>query len=191
MLIIKRCTLWLFGVLCLTTSTHVSAILIDLNTLSPNVSSAVTISGDGSSATFNEDTIFSPVALWTPGLAMPADSEILSFDYELIVATSNTDYFDFYLDNLTAPIFSVGGAADEAEPLIFSGTYTIDVSSFASSSLPLVFSFINDWGDAGFDSTVTISNLEIIERSVPEPATLMLLAVGLFCIAWLSSYRVH
>ena len=191
MLIIKRCTIWLFGVLCLATSTHVSAILIDLNTLSTNVSSAVAISGDGLSATFTEDPVYSPVALWDTGLLMPADPEILSFDYELIVATGNNDYFDFYLGDLTSPIFSVGGAADEVEPLILSGAYMVDVSPFANSTLPLAFSFIYDWGDGGFDSTLVVSNLEIIERSVPESSTLMLLAVGLFCITWLSSHRAN
>lgn len=191
MLIIKQCTLWLFGVLCLITSTQASAILIDLNTLTANVSGAVAISGDGLSATFYEDPIYSPVALWTPGLPTPADSEVLSFDYELVVATNNSDYFDFYLGDLTSPIFSVGGTAGAIEPLFFSGTYTMDVSSYADSTLPLAFSLIYDWGDAGLDSTLTISNLEIVERSVPEPATLVLLALGLFCITLLASRRAH
>ena len=184
MLVVKRFILSASIVLSLIFSTQVSAVMIDLTSFSSNAPGSVAISNDGLSATFYEDaTITSPVALWNTGLAIGSESQALSFDYELTVASNNADYFDFYLGNLTSPLFSIGGNADATGPLLFVGSYSTDVSSYANSTLPLVFSFIYDWPDMGLDSTLMISNLELIEIAVHEPATLFLIMLGLFAIA--------
>jgi hypothetical protein len=175
MLALKRFSLWVIGVVCLAVNSQVSAIPIDLNTFAANDYNSVAISADGSSASFKEDFFNSPIALENSGYLMPDQAAELSFDYELVVAANNTDYFDFYLGDLSAPLFSVGGQATDS-PLVFSDTLTIDISGYSNSLVPMVFDLAYGWSDRGLESTLLISN---VNASIPEPATLFLVAFGL------------
>src|SRR3990170_7560148 len=100
--IVLLCSLiWFLG------AGEILAFPLDLNTFTPNPSGAISIASDGSSATFYEDPVTAPVSLET-ALFIPLDALSISFDYSLMVAQDNEDYFDFYLFDTTTPVFSTG-----------------------------------------------------------------------------------
>ncbi len=147
----------------------------------------VTISEDGYSAIFIEDQLFGPVSLSTT-LDIPADAVSFSFDYELVVAAGyNEDYFDFYLDDLSSYLFTDGGYSSGTE-IIFSGTYTVELSTYIGENVDIKFAMNWGWNDWGLDSILTISNVDIAGGStspVPEPGTVILLSTGLAGLAGL------
>ena len=162
-------------------SSQATAVIIDLNTFTADPSGNVSVTADGLSATFTEDLFISPISLSHSGYSIPSDSTFLTFDYSLSVAAYNEDYFDFYLSDLTTPLYSVGGFTD-----LYSDTLSFDVSAFAGSLLPMNFSFSYGWDDWGLDSSLTISNLEITQASisVSEPGSLLLLLSGILGIVF-------
>lgn len=151
---------------------HLSALTIDLNTFNASPPSAVTVSPDGTLATFFEDPTVSPVTLEKVDLFIPSDAATLSFDYELNVAGDNEDYFDFYIGNLSSPAFETGGFEG-----IYSGTYRHNLQGFIESTIPVIFDYIYGWGDFGLESTLTISNVAI--NPIPEPSSLTLILTAL------------
>lgn len=160
-------------------ATNVFAIPVDLSTFDL-IDSTVTVSG--SSATIEEDPWLAPVTLLDYDLPIPADAMSLTFDYELVVAPYNEDYFDFYFGDLSAFSDSFGGYNNNAtENLIYTGMIGKDLTGFAGSTLPLAFALNWGWNDSGYDSVLTISNVEI--NPIPEPATLLLLGTGLIGLA--------
>lgn len=175
MLLKKRFVLSLCSAFFFLFSAHVPATMIDLNDFLPSYDPAVSVSVDGVSADFTESAIFSPISLTNMSLHIPADAYYLMFDYELMVAPNNVDYFDFYLNDLTRPHFSVGGYVGTT-----AGTFSTDISSFTDMDLALVFALSYDWGDGGLDSVLSIRNLEITQRVVPVTTTYLLMMIGLF-----------
>jgi len=184
--ILSRCAMFTIIVTFHISINNAAAQIIDLNTFEAFPASNVDISIDGSSATFYEDIFYSPVSLENLSFQMPTDAKTLKFDYELTVALDNEDYFDFYLGDTSAPLFSVGGFADSIiydAPLVWNDTFEFDISAYSGSSTAMVFGFIYGWEDWGTDSILTISNLEIVERIlVPEPSTFILLVLGIMGI---------
>jgi hypothetical protein len=135
------------------------------------------------------DSSIGPVALLDYGLLIPADALSLTFDYELVIAPYNEDYFDFYFDVLSFPSDGFGGYnTNAAVNLIFAGTITRDLTTYAGSTLPIAFAL--NWGfdDYGYESVLTISNVEI--NPVPIPATLLLLGSGLLGIISIRKRKV-
>ena len=165
-------------------SSQATAVIIDLNTFTADPSGNVSVTADGLSATFTEDLFISPISLSHSGYSIPSDSTFLTFDYSLSVAAYNEDYFDFYLSDLTTPLYSVGGFSEMGD--LYSGTFSHDISSYAASSLPMIFSFSYGWEDWGFDSSLTISNLSIMQESIPvsEPGSLLLMLSGILGIVF-------
>ena len=155
------------------------ALPVDLVTFSADPAGNVVISADGLSATFSEDAIYSPISL--SGSVSAPDAIIgLSFHYELVVAPWNEDYFDFFVGDISAPEFSVGGAAGDTA-LVFSGTHSVDLSSSGATSQPVIFDFGFGFGDGGLDSQLIISNVET--AVIPEPRPIALLAMALVLMA--------
>jgi hypothetical protein len=150
------------------------ALPIDLNTFNAPVGNVV-VNPAGTLATFTESVDFSPISLENLLLSIPADATIFSFSYQLNVEMNNEDYFDFYIGDVSNPQFSVGGA----QPSVYTGIHTVDVSSLAGSSVPVIFSFIAGSNDGGFESALMVSDLQMAVSVVPEPGTIVLLGSGL------------
>lgn len=177
----KSTAFWVIAVssIFLFSSPQVYAIPVDLNNfniLGPTVS----IAADGSSAIISEDSQFAPVGIKNEDFFIPADAQSLSFDYRLVVAPYNEDYFDFYFGDLSAPLVWFGGYNDGPEDLIYSGTIDTALYSYEENSQPIAFALSYGWLDVGYETVLTISNVQI--NPVPEPATLLLTACGLLGI---------
>ena len=132
------------------------AIPVDLSSWSTPKGN-VTFSADGFTAYFKEDPDYTPITLETT-LDIPAgaDNVNFSFDWELIVATDNQDYFDFYLGDIIlpfdsfdayVPIFYDGGYFSNTMPTTISGNYSVDLSSYIGTEVDIVFSLMAGWDD--------------------------------------------
>lgn len=162
-------------------ATNVFAFPVDLSTFDV-IDDTVTVFGhDNSSATIYEDSTWAPVGLWESDLPVPADAMGFTFNYKLVVASYNEDYFDFYFSDLLGPSDSFGGYNNTTENLVYAGMITKDLTGFAGSTLPLAFALNYGWSDRGYDSVLTISNVKI--NPIPEPATLLLISAGLIGLA--------
>lgn len=161
-------------------ATNVFAIPVDLSSFDI-IDDTVTVFGpDNSSVTITEYWV--PDTLLDYDLPVPADAMSLTFDYQLVVAPDNEDYFDFYFGDLSGPSDWFGGHNSSAtENLIYAETITKDLTGFAGSTLPLAFALNYGWSDCGYDSVLTISNVQI--NPIPEPATLLLVSAGLIGMA--------
>lgn len=154
---------------------NVFATPIDLNTFSALLPTKIDISPDGSMAEFSEDSIISPIDLSYDEYTVAADAAVFSFDYALDVQPGNSDYFDFYFDDLAAPVFSIGGPGGSS-----AGTVNLNISSYAGSNVDIIFAFSADFfTDGGLNSTLLISNVDVAARQVSEPPTILLMLVSL------------
>jgi len=156
---------------------------VDLNDFAPFPDGAVAIAADGQSAVLYEDVEFAPVSLENLAFSIAPNDIELSFDYELEVAADNEDYFDFYIDDLSTPAFWIGGYAG-----LYEGHYSVLLADFFNPSDPetaVIFDLYYGSGDRGYESTLRISNVSILQREAGVPdtgATLLLLANGLAAV---------
>lgn len=170
----------LAGVLMLTVGAAQGATIpphpVDLNLFAPFPAGAVTIAADGSWAKLNEDPVHSPISLGHPGILLPGTAVSLSFDYSLVVAPENKDYFDFYAQDISSPAFEAGGKGGTGG-FTTSGHFSYDLAGLAGSSVAVIFNLAADWTDSGTSSLLTISNLQI--NVVPIPGAFWLFGSGL------------
>lgn len=170
------------GLLSFSPSMGFSA-LLDLNTFTADPTAV--ISADGHSAVFTEDQVISPVSLLLNPFVVPTDAISLSFEYSLNVAAGNEDYFHAKLFDVTTG-FSLPGF-DLSDVGGFEGTYTStnpilwDLTPLRGRTVGLVFDLGFGWIDGGYESVLTIANVDLATPAapVPEPGTLMLMASGL------------
>jgi hypothetical protein len=154
----------------------VNASYVDLKFFTPNPASAVEVSPDGFSATLYEDEQGAPVSLENGSFTIPSNSATLTFAYHLSVAPNNEDYFDFYISDPSVPAFQAGGEG-RAGGFTTAATLSFHVTGLAGSTVPVVFDLAYGWGDAGYASCLTISDVRI--NPVPAPGALLLFGSGI------------
>ncbi|MFO1432631.1 MAG: hypothetical protein U1F76_21280 [Candidatus Competibacteraceae bacterium] len=174
--IAKRC----LGVACLVFTagmapSEAGTVALNFNDFTAVPANRIVISSGGSMAVFSEDPVTSPIALEYLNFVVPANATTLSFAYELEIPANNEDYFDFYLGNLTTPIFSQGGF----EPGVFTGSPAFNITPYAGGQASLVFDLIAGFGDAALTSQLTLLNPRLILADIDAPETLFLLTLGL------------
>jgi hypothetical protein len=159
------------------------AAMIDLNDFFFFPGDPVTVLPDGSSALLEEDPDLSVVLLSNdPGLGDPqvilgGPGQILSFDFDFVEpgtpSTNNDEFGAFILDSTGV---SAGPAYEFFTTVTSSGTVSFDLSSLSTEPfLGLQFQLSSFPDDVDFDSTLTISNVEI----VPVPGAVLLAGLGL------------
>jgi hypothetical protein len=158
---------------------------IDLSQFYADPSTSVAVAPDGASATLAEDTTVSPVLLaddpyfGDPDVIIPGPNVWLVFNYVFDEPARNSDEFGAYvIDSATG--YSVGPAFEYFADSSGSGAVEWDLSSLVGKTLGLQFQLSELFGDTQLDSSVSITNVALEDRTgVPEPATLLLLLVGL------------
>ncbi len=158
--------------MCLFPLAATQAAPIDLNTFTPDPSSAVSIAADGSSATIVEDPGLSSILLYNDSIHIPSNAASLSFDYDFILGAGNADELNAYLydsgfAHLTDSWIGATGTGTV--------TWNLAGASFLGSDVGLEFD-LNSL-DSLSDSAVTVSNVRI--DTVPVPCALLLFGSGL------------
>lgn len=143
----------------------------------------VTVTADGSSATLGEDSSLVTVVLSNvpdlgdPNIIIPAPGRILAFEFDFSEppGLGNDDEFGaFVLDGSTGS--SRGPAFEFFATDSSSGTVEFDLSTQVGELLGMQFQLSARLGDSAISSTVTISNLRLVDpAAVPAPSTLALL----------------
>jgi len=167
--------------------------LIDLNLPNFFADPTVTVSPDGSTAEFTEDSFLlsvllsnNPAGFGDPVVIFSKDGggigQILSFDYNFQEIDSDlTDFFDVddqfdaaVLDNTGTPITGFTVTAQSSTPGPVSVSFDL-TSLDGSEPLGLQFS-LTAW-DSDIGSTLTISNVRL--TPVPVPGAVLLAGLGL------------
>lgn len=142
----------------------------------------VTVSGDGTTASFTEDPPFNVLLINDPFFGDPevivagVDTTVV-FDYVFTEGAGNDD--EFFAAVLGADGFSAGLAFEFLTGDSSAGSIVFDLSSLiAEAFLGFEFSMISF--DNVFDSTLTISNMRLVTPmvEVPEPPALLLMLAG-------------
>lgn len=165
-----------------------AGVMIDLNDFFADPT--VSVTANGSSAEMREDAFLSPVLLSNdPGLGEPevvfaeinGNAQSLSFDYNFVegVGSNLDEFFVYVLDASTG--FGIGPSFEFSSSSTASGTVVFDLSSLAGKTLGLQFELNALNGDAAFDSTVTISDVQLNNtNAVPEPGSAIIWAAFVF-----------
>ncbi len=168
------------------------AAVIDLNEFF--FDETVEVAPDGSMAVLQENPLFALVllsldpGLGDPNLIIPGDDVALLFDYDIDLPPSadgslvNNDRFSAFLFDASSGI-SFGPAFELVTETSAMGELIFDLSTLTSNTIGLQFQLEALAGDLGLNSTATISNLRLEDRtalpSIPEPSTAFLLFGGL------------
>ena len=144
----------------------------------------VTVALDGSMATIAEDPGFFTVLLANdPGLGDPeviiaARGRLLEFEFDFVEPAPNDEEFGAFVTDASTG-FSLGPAFEFFTDMPSSGTVSFDLTSLVGTTLGLQFQLSSLFADAACDSTVTVSDVRLVDPDViPEPYTLALLALG-------------
>jgi len=148
----------------------------------------VTIAPNGSSATIGEDPAFFSIRLFNdpfigdPEVVIGGPGVELKFEFDFSEPAGNVDeFFVVVFDSDTG--FSLGPSFEFFADSTSSGSVTFDLSSLAPSTpvLGMEFQLNSIFGDGGFDSSVTISDLRLESPGVPvpEPSSTVLMGIGL------------
>ena len=145
----------------------------------------VTVSADGSSASFAEDSGFLLAGLFNdPGFGDPEViiaglGTTLAFDFDFVEGAGNDD--EFFAGVLGADGFSIFGF-DFFTGDSDAGTISFDLSTLIGEAF-LGFEFGLVSFDDVFDSTLLISNVRLeTATAVPEPSALFLMLTGMLAL---------
>ena len=150
---------------------------------------SLSVSADGSSASFSEGFSLTQQLSDIPGYGDPnvvtaTNGAYLQFDYNFNMPTSDGNVDSFHAGLLDG---NTGNLLDSSyQTYIYSsgsGQIQYELSSLLGDTLGLEFELVSEFGDAGFTSTLTISNVQLVTKdvvaTVPESGTGLLLLAGL------------
>jgi len=165
------------------------AVQIDLNDFFESPASAIDVAPDGSIADFVEDPTVTPVflsndpGLGDPNVIIPGIGVHLLFDFAFSEGATDDDEFGaFVIDGSTG--LSVGPPYEFFLDSSGSGAVDWNLTALSGQTLGLQFQLSALGGDVGLDSTLSVSNVRLVTRAVPEPSTVMLFSLGLTLFGW-------
>lgn len=163
-----------------------AAIAAQINLNDFYADTTVTVSADGSMATFAEDQSLTIVLLANdPGFGDPevivaAPNAVLSFDYMFTEAAGENDEFSYELIDVSTGLGIAGYTNFIADSM--SGSESFNLSGLVGTTLGLSFYLSALPGDTGLGSTLKISNLQV--NIVPLPASALLLGAGIAALGF-------
>lgn len=165
------------------------AVQLDLNDFFQFPASAIDVMPDGSMADFVEDPVSTPVflsndpGLGDPNVIIPGIGVHLLFDFVFIEGANNFDEFGAFVIDVATGL-SIGSAFEFFMDSSGSGTIDWDLTSLSGQTLGLQFQLSALAGDVGLDSTLRVSNVQLLTQAVPEPSSIILIGICLTIFGW-------